>query len=202
MIPGAPVIIIGHNDRIAWGLTNAMIDDADFYYELVDSSHSNMYRFEKNSLPFLTHEEKIYIKPSDSLIITVRETHHGPIINDVHPALRHTDSLQRASTPVSMRWTGLDVSDEIYGFYLMDKASSYETFEKGVREITVPAQSIVYADVDNTIAYWTAGKIPIRGKGNPMLPLAAGPANRNGKVFSRSTSFRMRKIRRKDIWHA
>lgn len=183
MIPGAPVIIIGHNDRIAWGLTNAMIDDADFYDEMVDSSHSNMYRCEKLSLPFLSHEEKIYIKPSDSLIITVRETHHGPVINDVHPSLRHTDSLQRASTPVAMRWTGLDISDEIYGFYLMDKASSYESFEKGVREITVPAQSIVYADVDNTIAYWTAGKIPIRGKGNPMLPLAGWTGESEWKGF-------------------
>src|SRR5208283_3300455 len=114
MIPGAPVIIVGHNDQVAWGLTNAMIDDADFYNELVDSSHSDMYRFEKRSLPFRTREEKIYITPSDSVIITVRETHHGPVINDVHPALRHNDSLQRPSVPITMRWTGFEISDEMY----------------------------------------------------------------------------------------
>ena len=172
-LPGAPVVIIGHNEHIAWGLTAAMIDDADFYLERVDTTkRKGAYLFEKASLPFEQREETILIGRSDSVTINVRATRHRPVVNDVHPMHRHTDrDTLTHHTPVAMRWTGLDVSDEMYGFYLMDRASNRSEFERGLREIAVPGQSVVYADVDGNIGYWTTGHIPIRGKQNAMLPL-------------------------------
>lgn len=172
-LPGTPLVIIGHNEHIAWGLTNAMIDDADFYVERIDTSkQKSAYVFQRSSLPLELREEKILIGSSDSLSITVRATRHGPIVNDVHPMHKHTD-LDTLShrTPVAMRWTGLEVSDEMYGFYLMDRASDRSEFERGLREIAVPGQSVVYADVQGNIGYWTTGHIPMRGKQNAMLPL-------------------------------
>jgi len=171
MVPGTPLIVIGHNDRIAWGMTNAMIDDADFYIEQTDSMHSNMVRFGKEWRPIVSREEKIYVGKSDSVMITVRSTGHGPIINSVHPSFQHSDTSGVSSAPIAIRWTGLEVSDEISAFTLIDKAESVQEFEQGVRALAVPAQSVVYADVDGNIAYWTAGKIPIRQQANAMLPL-------------------------------
>jgi penicillin amidase len=171
-LPGVPAIIIGHNEHLAWGLTNAMLDDADFYIEQQDSNNAHKYIFKKSSLPMTEREEKIFIGKNDSTVITVKSTHHGPVINDVHPTHAHqsNDSLQHELL-ITMRWTGLDVSDEIYGFYLMDRATNHTTFEQALKEITVPGQSVVYADNDGNIAYWTAGRVPIRGKLNAMLPL-------------------------------
>jgi penicillin amidase len=172
-LPGAPVVVIGHNDHISWGLTNAMIDDADFYVERLDTTkHGEAYFFEKSSIPFDQRDETIRIGSSDSMTIKVRSSRHGPIVNDVHPMHKHNDQdtlYHRA--PLAMRWTGLEVSDEMYGFYLMDRASNRTEFERGLREIAVPGQSVVYADVEGNIGYWTTGHIPIRGNQNAMLPL-------------------------------
>jgi penicillin amidase len=168
-LPGMPVIVIGHNDRIAWGLTNAMLDDADFYIEQEDTAKNNHYLYHGNPEPFTLREETFYIKSSDSVVIQTRSTKHGPVINDVHPRHKHQDSLQHRF-PVAMRWTGLDVSDELYGFSLMNRASTPKDFERGLKELAVPGQSVVYADVDGNIAYWTTGHVPVRGNYQAMLP--------------------------------
>ncbi len=181
-LPGTPVIIIGHNEHLAWGLTNAMIDDADFFVEDADTTHPNHYIFRRSSLPMEMHEEKIYIGTSDSLALTVRSTLHGPIINDVHPSHLHRDSLQHIP-PIAMRWTGLDISDEVYALYLMNKATSAVEFERGIKEFAVPAQAVVYADVKGNIGYWTAGHVPIRGKQNALLPLQGSTGEADWKGF-------------------
>jgi len=82
-----------------------------------------------------------------------------------------------------MRWTGFEVSDEVYGFYLMDKADSPLRFEAGVKEIAVPGQAVVYGDTNNVIAMWTSGKIPIRGKQPAMLPMEGWTGENEWKGF-------------------
>ncbi|MBI1806391.1 MAG: penicillin acylase family protein, partial [Ignavibacteria bacterium] len=182
-VPGAPVIIIGHNDHHAWGLTNAMLDDADFYVERIDSTNPSYYLFQKSSQRFDERNEVIHIRGGDSLTLNVRSTRHGPIINDVHPMHHHQDSASH-QYPIALRWTGLDVSDEIHGFSLMNRATTIGEFEEGLKEIEVPGQSVVYADTNGNIAYWTTGRVPIRGKGNPMLPMPGwtGDAEWNGFI--------------------
>ncbi len=170
-LPGVPLVLIGHNDHLAWGLTAAMIDDADFYIEKVDSLHPGMYYSPAGLRRFSEREEKIMIGKRDSVILTVRSTVHGPVLNGIHPMLSSKDQTALDSSVISMRWTGFDVSDEIHGFRGMNKAANSSEFAAAVREITVPAQSVVYADEGGTIAYWTAGRVPIRGKQNALLPL-------------------------------
>jgi penicillin G amidase len=181
-LPGSPLIVIGHNDSLAWGFTNAMLDDADFFVETTDSLHPNHYIFRHTSLPIDAREEKIPIKNSDSLTITVRSTHHGPIVNDTRPFL-HESTANISHQPVAMRWTGLDVSDELYGFYLMNRATSAGEFERGVREIAVPAQNIVYADAQGNIGYWLAGHVPLRGKQTALLPQEGSTGDADWKGF-------------------
>ncbi|HLX12319.1 MAG TPA: penicillin acylase family protein, partial [Bacteroidota bacterium] len=120
-IPGAPVVVIGHNDSLAWGMTNAMLDDADFYSEKLDSSAKH-YSYRDSTFTTDPREETIYIGTRDSIEFVTRATKHGPIVTDVHPVTRRAggDSLLKANA-ISMKWTGYEMSDELYGFYLMDR---------------------------------------------------------------------------------
>ncbi len=175
-LPGSPFIIIGHNMKIAWALTNAMIDESDFYIEKIDSTKLDnvkqdkiplYYIHDKKSLPIESREEQIFIGKDDSITINIRRTHHGPIISDVYTS----DEKAAGGKLISMRWVGSEMSQEPYAFYLINKAKNIQEFDRGVREFAVPGQNFVYADVDGNIACRTAANIPLRGKYNPMLPL-------------------------------
>lgn len=181
-VPGVPVIVIGHNENVAWGLTNAMIDDADFYIESVDSNRLS-YQFKGESLLLQRREETIQVRDSDSISFVAYSTHHGPLIGSVHPGHRHEDSASHSSA-IAMRWTGLDVSDEVYGFILLNRATDARSFTRGLKEITVPSQAVVYADVSGTIAYWTAGHVPIRlSSAPPLMPFQGATGEGEWKGF-------------------
>ncbi|MBI5021384.1 MAG: penicillin acylase family protein [Ignavibacteriales bacterium] len=171
-IPGIPLVVIGQNDSLAWGFTNAMIDDCDFYVEQIDSSKHPSYRFKGNSLPVKMCEEVIYIGKNDSVAINVLSTHHGPIISNIHPSTIHINKDSSVAIKnVSLRWTGFEMSDEILGFYRMNKSTNSVQFKEGLKQLTVPGQCAIYADTRGNIGMWTAGRVPIRGKHSAALPL-------------------------------
>ncbi|MDE3056845.1 MAG: penicillin acylase family protein, partial [Bacteroidota bacterium] len=163
-LPGAPGIVIGHNRSIAWGMTNVMADDADFYIEEEDSLDHSRYQYKGEWKTFVALNDTIFVKDSDSVPVTIRESIHGPIINDVNPTA--TDSL-----PIALRWTGEDMSDELYAIYCIDKAQSWEEFKKGVKYFTVPGQNFVYADQKGNIGYCMGVRLPIRASQNPTMPM-------------------------------
>ena len=163
-LPGTPMVVIGHNQRIAWGLTNVMADDADFYLEMTNSAGE--YLFRDVWSPMTVIQDTILVKDSSSVILTVKLTNHGPIINDVNPVGSITKDVL-----VSMRWTGQDVSDELYSLMLINKAKNWNEFKSGVREFTVPGQNFVYADIDGNIGYLAGVRLPIRSAQNPTLPM-------------------------------
>jgi penicillin amidase len=181
-LPGLPLVVIGHNDRIAWGLTNAMIDDADFYVEQIDSASPGHYRYHGASLAFGEREEKIYVGTNDSVTITARFTRHGPVVSDVHPVRQHADTLAPAP-PIAMRWTGLEPSDETFGFMKLNRAGNPGEFAEALHDLTVPGQAVVYADTAGNIGFWTAARVPIRGKENAMLPLSGNDPEAEWKGF-------------------
>ncbi len=158
-IPGLPLVVIGHNDSIAWGLTNAMVDDADFFEEEVDPDNPYLYMHEGQWTGMQRRREIFRIKhqPSDSLV--VRITHHGPIISDIHPLGRQLDRI------ISMRWVGHEMSDEVTAIYQLNKAANWQEFNRAVNQFHVPGQNIIYADVEGNIGLRVAAKIPIRGRG-------------------------------------
>ena len=168
-LPGTPLVVAGRNDVIAWGLTNAMVDDADFYVEKIDSS-SSTYLVQDRLYPVEAHNDTIHIGRNDSLVITIRKTRHGPLIDQVHPLLKDSGSTYR-SYALAMRWTGLETSDETYAFYLFDKARTPSEFAAGISYFTVPGQNVVYADTVGNIGYWMAARVPIRGRYNAMMPV-------------------------------
>jgi penicillin amidase len=160
ILVGTPFVIIGHTDRIAWGLTNTEADVTDYYIERANPDNPDEVWFEGAWRPVQKLEETIEVRngKNEKLLVTI--TPHGPILT------------QRGRT-VSMRWTGLDPSFELRAFYKLNHAQNYEDFLAALRDFHVPAQNFAYADADGNIAIWAAGKYPIRATGDGRLPVPA-----------------------------
>ncbi len=157
---GTPFVIIGHTDRIAWGLTNTQADVTDYYIERANPDNPDEVWFEGAWRPVQKLEETIEVRNGKNENLPVTITPHGPILT------------QRGQT-VSMRWTGLDPSFELRAFYKLNHAQNYEDFLAALRDFQVPAQNFNYADADGNIAIWAAGKYPIRTTGDGRLPVPA-----------------------------
>jgi penicillin amidase len=157
--PGAPGVVIGHNPKIAWGFTNAMLDDADFFVEKVDGDRV-MYR--KKWVPLGSRTETIRVKDKKEETVTVRETPHGPILSPVQPGI---------SAALSFRWVGYDGGDPVGVLYALNRAGNREEFLSAVSGFAHPAQNVVYADAEGTIGVVLAGRIPVRKGGATLLPV-------------------------------
>jgi penicillin G amidase len=166
-IAGVPGVVAGRNAHIAWGVTNLMADDADFYIERIDSTDSTRYFYDGDWRKMTIREEEIHLKGDSVVTVVIRSTHHGPIVTDI------TTPLQLGSSPyvASMRWTGSEISDQIEAFNKIDRASNWTEFIRGIREFSGPGQNFVYGDDQGNIGYWCGVKLPIRGKHSSLLPL-------------------------------
>lgn len=164
-LPGTPLVIIGHNKNIAWGLTNVMADDADFYYEKTDSLDVGKYFFKDEWKEIEFINDTIWVKDSSEVPITIRKTHHGPAVNEIYPL-----SNLSGNNMITMKWTGFEMSDELYAIYLMNIANDWNSFLNGVKEFTVPGQNFVYADKNGNIGYHPGVRLPKRSNNNPSLP--------------------------------
>ena len=155
--PGTPGVIAGHNARIAWGVTNVNPDVQDLVAEKVDPTDPAKYVTATGSVPFTTRTEVIKVAGGEDVTLTVRETAHGPILNDVDDRLKDADMLY------ALRWTALARPDTVSGAFLaVDRAGSWDEFRQALRGFGAPSQNFVYADVDGHIGYQMPGAIPVR----------------------------------------
>ena len=169
--PGAPGVVIGHNPRIAWGFTNAMLDDADFFVEKLDGDRV-MAR--KQWIPLSIRSETIRIKGRADERITVRETPHGPILSPVLPGV---------SSAISFHWVGYDGGDPVGALYALNRARNPEEFLAAVSGFAHPAQNVVYADAAGNIGVVMAGRIPVRKGGAMLLPVPGDTGEWDWKGF-------------------
>jgi penicillin amidase len=159
--PSAPGVILGHNARIAWGATNTGPDVQDLFVETPDPANTSNYLYEGASVPFTTRQETIAVAGGDPVTITVRETVHGPVLNDV------VDDLADAKALYALRWTALAEQDGLMGAFLkVNVATSFAEFRDAFREYVAPAQNFVYADVDGNIGLQIPGRVPLRPEGD------------------------------------
>ncbi|MFQ5865687.1 MAG: penicillin acylase family protein [bacterium] len=163
-LPGMPGIVIGHNQKIAWGLTNGMVDDADFYIEKLNPEDSLQYWYRGKWENLEIIEEQIVVKGADPILLQIAATRNGPVITKIHP------SLQESLMAVSMRWTGHQPSDEAKAFIQLQKAKNWEEFTDALRNYKVPAQNFIFASTDGDIGYYLGGAIPIRKNATGILP--------------------------------
>lgn len=161
-IPGLPLIIIGKNQHISWTVTNVMADDADFYTEKIDSSGRN-YFFNGQWQPLKRYDYTIAVKDSEAVNFTVKETHRGPVISNVHllDKVLFKRRIQSKSV-LSMRWTGNDPSAGFVSIFRVNKAGNWSEFRNALRNYSLPGQNFVYADDKGNIGYQCAAKLPIR----------------------------------------
>jgi len=165
-IPGSPSVVIGKNDKIAWGLTNLMLDDCDLFIEKLDSTGTK-YFFNNEWKNLEIRYDTIKIKDSTDIVLEIKSTQRGPLIQFANKFLRKS----KLNETISMKWTGFDLSDELLTFYRINKAQNYREFREALKTFNCPAQNFLCADFDGNIFYKTGGKIPIRTYSNFLFPL-------------------------------
>ncbi len=175
---GLPGVFIGHNNSIAWGFTNLGPDVTDLVLQQVTG---DTYLVDGESLPLTTREEVIQVAGGDPVTITVRETQDGPIISDVAgidtyaavgadaPVPAPGEAPPTQAVPprgdgyaVALRWTALTPSTTFDAFDMLNTAQDWTEFREAASELAVPAQNLLYADVEGNIGYQAPGVIPIR----------------------------------------
>lgn len=152
-VPGQPFIVAGHNEKIAWGMTNLMVDDIDLFAEKINPENKSQYLFENEWRNMEVRTEIINIKGDEADTLSLSFTHRGPIVS----GFRGIDDAV-----LSMRWSGNDMSDELKGVYLLNRASCWEEFRTALSSFNSVSQNFVYADVDGNIGLNTGGGIPVR----------------------------------------
>ncbi len=181
-LPGVPGVVIGKGDSISWVLTNVMNDDADFYSEKLDSSQTKYFvDGQWKNLEII--KDTIKIKNGKDQVITIKETHRGPIISDIHPFEFIYNSDDENIPPISMRWSGNDFSDELLAFYKINKAKNWNEFRDGVKHFGIPGQNFVYADAQGNIGYIMGARIPMRASNNPTLVFDGTTTENDWKGF-------------------
>ena len=155
VVPGQPLVVAGHNDSIAWGMTNLAVDDIDLYLEKINPEDSNQYMFNGEWKDMEVRKEKIKIKGGEEIERELRFTHRGPVIS----------GFKTLSDVISMRWIGNDYSDEVRGVYLLNRANNWEDFKNAISSFKSVSQNFAYADVNGNIGLYAGGGVPIR-KGN------------------------------------
>lgn len=167
-LAGAPIVILGQNEHLAWSLTNIMLDDTDFFVEAVNPDTPNQYVLDSLANEaiyedFEIQKEIIKVKDADDALFTRKLTNHGPVISDVFPDQEIIDNRV-----ISMQWTGYEVTNEIEALLTMNWAQDFEEFQKGAYNFKVPGQNFIYADKAGNIAQLSMANIPIRSR-NPAL---------------------------------
>ena len=158
-LPGGPLVVIGHNDRIAWGFTNNGADVQDLYIETFNPANPEEYRVKKEWKKAEIDDETIHVKglPDEHLRIVI--TRHGPIVR------------REGDKAYALRWTATEPGGLGNTYYYLGKAQNWNEFRNIMKKVWGPAQNAVYADVDGNIGYVMAARVPIRKKGFGEVPV-------------------------------
>ncbi len=158
-LPGMPYVIVGHNQRIAWGFTNVGPTVADAFIETFNSQGE--YQTPQGWRQPEHRAEVIHVKGEADVTVDVKITRHGPIITEILPG---------ETRQVALRWT---LYDELHmPLFDIDGAQNWEEFRKAFSHWDAPGQNVVYADVDGNIGYQATGRVPIRAAGDGSLPVS------------------------------
>jgi penicillin G amidase len=164
-LPGTPGVVAGHSRHVAWGLTNAMVADADFFIEQVDTADSGRYLTPQGWRAFEVRPETIQVRGSEAIVHTVRSTRNGPVLSDV--------DARAGELVLSLRWAVLEPSAEAGALLQMNRARNAAEFLQAARGFDSPHLNVVFADTNGEIGYRLAGRIPLRRSGDGSLPVPA-----------------------------
>ena len=165
-LPGIPGIVLGRNDRVAWGFTNLNADVQDLYIERLVTGDPTSYVTPAGPQPLAIRSEVIHVRDDADVDVIVRETIHGPVISD---ASSRTASAADQNHLVSLAWTALrDGDSTARAILLMNRAGNWDEFVDALRLFKEPQQNVLYADIDGNIGYYAIGRVPIRHSANTV----------------------------------
>jgi len=165
----SPGVVIGHNEHIAWGVTNLGPDVQDLFIERINPENPNQYEYRGKWMDMEIVREEIAVSGrQDPVVVNVRITRHGPIINDVVGGAESEWAF--GWQPLAFSWTALQPGTLIHSLILLDQATDWEEFREALSYWDAPSQNFVYADVDGNIGYQAPGRIPIRASGDGSMP--------------------------------
>lgn len=142
-IAGLPIVAIGHNDHIAWGVTHSYADTQDLYIEDANAK-------------LTSRKEIIYVRGQKPIDYNVKESDHGPIISEVSDA-------GKINQRIAIKWAALDPNDTtVMSFAKINYATNWQDFVNALQYYVSPPQNFVYADKEGNIGYYLSGKIPRR----------------------------------------
>ncbi|HYB01634.1 MAG TPA: penicillin acylase family protein, partial [Ktedonobacteraceae bacterium] len=176
--PGTPGVVIGHNQYIAWGVTNAISDVEDLYIEKFNPNNPHQYEYMGKWEDAQVVQEEIKVRGSKNPVIEeVRITRHGPILTSMPHPLQANKAASNGKTadetvelPLAIRWSGLEKHSIVSAMQKLNLARNWEEFRDALRDWDQPPQNVVYADIQGNIGYVMAGAIPMRAQGQALLP--------------------------------
>jgi penicillin amidase len=165
-LPGTPIVLLGQNDRIAWGVTNAYTTAQQLFVETIDPANPDQYLTPDGPKPFATRDETIHVKGGADVALRVRTTRHGPVLSDVDADLA---ALAGPGKAMALAYTGLGGQDTTAeGFLRVDAARNWDEFLAALRLYQTPTQNLVYADVSGDIGFVSAGLVALRKSGDGL----------------------------------
>ncbi len=156
--PGGPVFVIGHNDHIAWGLTNMQADAVDYFVETVDPQDPLRYRHRGQWKTMQRVTEQIAVRGAPAQALDIDATVHGPIIS-------------REGRTIALQWTGLKPTKDMAAMWNVSRAKNLAQYLRALDDLIVPAMNVVYADDAGNIAIHPCGALPVRMHGQGRIPL-------------------------------
>lgn len=175
--PGAPVIILGFNDSISWGATNAQRDLIDWYKIEFKDENKNEYQSDGQWLPTKKVIEAFTVKGGSTFYDTVVYTHHGPVVYD------HSFHGESEKNNYAFRWIAHDESLELKTFYLLNRAKNHRDYMAALDYFTGPAQNFAFASTAGDIAMRIQGKFPVRRKYEGKFVLDGTKTSTEWKAF-------------------
>jgi penicillin G amidase len=164
--PGVPLVVIGHNRRIAWGFTTTASDVEDLFIEKIDPVDPGRYLTPQGGQPFATRRETIRVRGGKPVELTVRTTRHGPVLSDVLPPGSSASGYVLA---LAATFTMPD-DRSAEALWKVNRAHDWPSFKAALEDFVGPQQNMVYADTGGTIGFIAPARVPIRAHGHGWLP--------------------------------
>lgn len=174
-LPGIPGVVLGRNDRIAWGFTNTAPDVQDLYIERINPANPKQYQTPDGWADFKIRTEIIKVKGKPDIMLEVRESRHGPIITGALP-IADKAPIDAKRHAISFAWTALRPDDlTVQAGLRISSAGNWQEFIERVKDFASPQQNMVYADIDGNIGFVAPGRVPVRKPANDLKGLAPAP---------------------------
>jgi penicillin amidase len=190
---GMPGVMIGHNQKVAWGFTNLAPDVADLYIEKVTG---DSYEYDGTARPLTVRNEKITVAGGNPVKLEIRSTVHGPIVSGLagtlfpgiasdYPQAAGLGAPTKPGTEyqLSLQWTALRPGRTASAIFALNAATDWAGFRAAAKSFDVPAQNLLYADVEGNIGYQAPGVIPIRTAGDGTVPVPGWSSRYRWKGF-------------------